>query len=246
MRIFLLSGDIAGSSIYKLSKKERRYLFSVLRLNVNDTFTAKDKDGRYFKAFLYDEESLTLEETDNPEETLLDGLSSFKEPLLPITMLISVLKNKKNEGEIRMLTEMGVRKIVLMETEFTEGHLNDHQLERLSLIMREAVQQSGADLPLLVGPLPFDEALEEAEGRLVILHQGIRNASVSIEEAITEAGAVTAMIGPEGGFSEQECAKAEDRGATPVLLKTNILRSETAAIYSAAAIQVILQGKKSK
>ena len=136
--------------------------------------------------------------------------------------------------------------VFLMETEFTEGHLNDHQLERLSLIMREAVQQSGADLPLLVGPLPFDEALEEAEGRLVILHQGIRNASVSIEEAITEAGAVTAMIGPEGGFSEQECAKAEDRGATPVLLKTNILRSETAAIYSAAAIQVILQGKKSK
>ena len=61
MRVFLLSGEIAGSSIYKLSKKERRYLFSVLRLSINDTFTAKDKDGRYFKAFLYDEESLTLE-----------------------------------------------------------------------------------------------------------------------------------------------------------------------------------------
>ena len=245
MRIFLLSGNRDGSGIYKLSKKEQRYLFSVLRLSMNDTFTAKDKDGRYFKAFLYDEESLALEETDHPEETLLDDLSAFKGSLLPITMMISVLKNKKNEGEIRMLTEMGVRKIVLMETEFTEGHLNDHQMERLSLIMREAVQQSGADLPTLVGPLPFEKALDEAEGKLMILHQGMRKSSVSIEEAASDARAVTAMIGPEGGFSEQECLKAEDRGALPVLLKTNILRSETAAVYAAAAIQVILQSKKS-
>ena len=105
MRIFLLSGNRDGSGIYKLSKKEQRYLFSVLRLSMNDTFTAKDKDGRYFKAFLYDEESLALEETDHPEETLLDDLSAFKGSLLPITMMISVLKNKKNEGTYIYLDE---------------------------------------------------------------------------------------------------------------------------------------------
>ena len=240
MRVFLLTGE-TESGIYRLSKKERRYLFSVLRLNINDVFTAKDKEGNYYKAFLFSDDSITLELTDRPEDTLLDSLSSYKEGLLPITMMVSVLKNRKNENEIRMLTEMGVRKIVLIETEFTEGHLNDHQLERLSLIMREAVQQSGAAFPELAGPMSFDEALELADGRLIILHQGTRTASTSLPKAISGAGSVTAMIGPEGGFSDNECQKAEDAGAVPVLLRTNILRSETAAIYTASAVQVLMQ-----
>ena len=243
MRIFLLGDSINGNGIYRLSAKEKRYLLSVLRLNINETFTARDRNGIFYKAFLYDEDSLTLEKTDNPEETLLDGLSAYKEPLLPITMIISVLKNKKNESEIRMLTEMGVRRIILMETEFTEGHLTEHNIERFSLIMREAVQQSGAALPELTGPVPFREALAAAEGRLIILHQGMRKSSVSLLKALDGAESVTAMIGPEGGFSDNECAVAEEAGAVPVLLKTNILRSETAAIYTAAAAQVLLQEK---
>ena len=66
MRVFLLSGNAEGG-IYKLSQKERRYLFSVLRLNVNDVFTAKDKNGNFYKAFLFSEDSMTLERTDDPE-----------------------------------------------------------------------------------------------------------------------------------------------------------------------------------
>ena len=240
MRIFLLSGR-TENGVYRLSQKERKYLFSVLRLNVNDTFTAKDKDGNLYKAFLFSDDSITLEHTDDPEKTLLDSLSSYREPLLPITMMVSVLKNKKNESEIRMLTEMGVRRIILMETEFTEGHLNDHQLERIHLIMREAVQQSGADLPELIGPVSFSDALGLIEGKPVILHQGKRTESISIMEAASGASSVSAMIGPEGGFSDRECEEAESRGAVPVLLKTNILRSETAAVYTASIIQAILQ-----
>ncbi len=240
MRVFLLSGK-RENGIYKLSQKERRYLFSVLRLSINDVFTAKDKDGNYYKAFLFSEDSITLEDTENPEETLLDSLSQYKKPLLPITMMISVLKNRKNESEVRMLTEMGVKRIILMKTEFTEGSLNAHQLERLELIMREAVQQSGADLPDLIGPVAFDEAIKMKEGKLIILHQGVLSSSISLPASIENAESVTAMIGPEGGFSEKECRKAEENGAVPVLLKTNILRSETAAVYAASAIQVILQ-----
>ena len=240
MRIFLLTGK-AENGIYSLSQKERRYLFSVLRLSINDVFTAKDKEGNYYKAFLFSSDSITLERTDNPESTLLDSLSSYRQPLLPITMMISVLKNKKNENEVRMLTEIGVKRIILMETEFTEGSLNEHQLERLNLIMREAVQQSGADLPSLIGPVPFDKALTMAEGQLIMLHQGIRSSSSSLPETLKDALSVSAMIGPEGGFSDNECMKAEEAGAVPVLLKTNILRSETAAVYAASALQVLMQ-----
>jgi 16S rRNA (uracil1498-N3)-methyltransferase len=51
---------------------------------------------------------------------------------------------------------------------------------------------------------------------------------------------VCVLIGPEGGFSDEECLFLEQSGFHPVLLKTNILRSETAGLYALSAIQVLL------
>ena len=186
-----------------------------------------------------DEESMTVEPTDTPEETLNDSLSSFKGPFFPITMYISVLKGKKNETEIRMLTEMGVGKIVLINTEFTEGIWNSHMSERINSIAREAVQQSGSRAPEIYGPIPFEKAIEEAEGTVLILHQSSRTKTQSLTD-IDFGSRVSCMIGPEGGFSDKECSLAEEHGAIPVLLKTNILRAETAAIYTASSLQTIL------
>ena len=239
MRVFLLRRDEWQGNVYKLSKKEKNYLFSVLRLKVNDTFTAKDSEDNYYKAFLFDEDNITLEHTDTPEETLLDGLSSYKGPFADISMYISVLKGKKNETEVRMLTEIGVKEIILIETEFTQDRLNDHAAERIRLIAREAVQQSGSKAPEICGPVDFSQAIAEAEGTVLILHQSRRTRTESITD-IPIKEKVSCFIGPEGGFSDRECELAENHGAVPILLKTNILRAETAAIYTAASIQTIM------
>ena len=244
MRIFLLR-EGAGEGIYKLSSKERNYLTRVLRLEINSTFTAKDRDGRFYKAFLFDGDTLALEPTDVPEETLLDGLSSYKGPFVPITAFISVLKGKKNELEARALTEIGVRRIVLMETEFTQSPLSGHQIERIEAIIREAVQQSGSQAPELIGPVSFSEALGMAEGRTLLLHQSaLGEEPKRLSDVLSDLDGtvpVSMMIGPEGGFSDRECALACSEGAVAVLLNTNILRAETAAIYTAAAIQSFFQ-----
>ncbi len=244
MRVFLLRSTYGGESIYMLSQKEKNYLLRSLRLKVNDTFTAKDSRERYYKAFLFDEDSITLEETDKPEETLLDGLSSYKGPFVPITAFISVLKGKKNEIEVRALTEIGVRKIVLMETEFTQSPLSGHQKERIAAIIREAVQQSGSPEPELEGPVSFKKALELADKKILILHQSTLEKTRSLKEALADTDIMTPvsiMIGPEGGFSDKECEMAVKKGAVPVLLNTNILRAETAAIYTAASVQTLFQ-----
>lgn len=243
MRVFLLRRNDWKGNTYELSKKEKTYLFSVLRLSVNDVFTAKDSDDNYYKAFLFDENTITLEATDNPEETLLDNLSSYSGPFRGISMYISVLKGKKNETEVRMLTEMGVDEIILVETEFMQEKLSNHSLERLELIKREAVQQSGSKEPSLIGPITFDEAINSAEGKILILHQSSLKESVSIKEALADDSGerISTFIGPEGGFSDKECEKAISNKAIPVLLHTNILRAETAAIYTAASIQSIVQ-----
>jgi 16S rRNA (uracil1498-N3)-methyltransferase len=45
-------------------------------------------------------------------------------------------------------------------------------------------------------------------------------------------------------LSEEECIFLEDAGFHPVLLRTNILRSETAGMYALSAIQTIMTEKK--
>lgn len=242
MRVFLLDSEISDDLIYPLKAREINYLNKVLRLEVGIVFTAKDKENNYYEATLIDEATLSLKPSDNPEENLLDNLSSYKGSFAPIDMYISLLKGKKNETVVRALTEIGVRSIIFVESEFVqEKNLSIHQKERLEVILKEAVQQSGSKAPNLLGPVKFGEALKKAEGLKLILHQSQRGDTKSLKEALSGINNIVSLfIGPEGGFSDEECKRAEDSNAIPVLLKTNILRAETAAIYSAASTQFFL------
>ena len=51
-----------------------------------------------------------------------------------------------------------------------------------------------------------------------------------------QPGAVRLLVGPEGGFSEQEAARAQGAGAAAASLGANVLRTETAAVVGAALV----------
>lgn len=247
MRVFLLSQDYDGSPLYSLKKREIQYLEKVLRLEKGTVFTAKDTQDNYYEATLESEGTLLLKPTDNPEETLLDSLSGYSGPFAPIDVYVSILKGKKNESVVKALTEIGVRKIIFMDTENAQEHeFSSHQKERLETILKEAVQQSGSRPPILSGPISFSKAVEDSEGKRVILHQSMRGKTTYIEKVFTNQDikiVASLFIGPEGGFSDQECVLAENNGFFPVLLRTNILRAETAAVYTAATVQSLLHSK---
>lgn len=247
MRVFLLSQEYDGSPLYSLRKREIQYLEKVLRLETGTVFTAKDTKDNYYKATLKEEGILLLEPTLNPEETLLDSLSGYNGPFAPIDVYISILKGKKNETVVRALTEIGIRKIIFVDSENVQEHsFSSHQWERLEVIIKEAVQQSGSKPPILSGPMPFSMALEKAEGKRAILHQSVRGKTSSIEKLFFPSdikNVASLFIGPEGGFSDEECDLAENQGFVPVLLRTNILRAETAAVYTASIVQSILHSE---
>ena len=244
MRIFLLSQDYDGSPLYSLKKREIQYLEKVLRLEKGTVFTAKDTQNNFYEATLEDEGTLLLKPTDNPENTLLDSLSGYSGPFAPIDVYVSILKGKKNESVVRALTEIGVRKIIFMDTENTQEHdFSPHQRERLETILKEAVQQSGSRPPMLLGPAPCFTAVEEAEGKKAILHQSVRGNTTYLEKIFVNHDikiVASLFIGPEGGFSDQECVLAENKGFYPGLLRTNILRADTAAVYTTATVQSLL------
>ncbi len=245
MRVFLLDKSYLGGEIYPLKTRDLKYLEKVLRLEDGVVFTAKDEKENYYRATLQSGGYLFLEKTDNPEESLLDSLSSYKGPFADIDMYVSLLKGKKNETVVRALTEIGVRRIVFVTSEFCqEKQLNSHQKERLNLIMKEAVQQSGGKAPSIEGPIPFEEAIHGAEGIKILLHQAVRGSTKTIKDVIfsnnISKDVFSVFVGPEGGFSNTECINAENAGFFPVLLRTNVLRAETASIYIASSLQTLL------
>ncbi len=245
MRVFLLDKSYDGSSLYQLKKRDLSYLGKVLRLDEGTSFTAKDINENYYKATLLPSGYISLSPTDNIEENLLDTLSGYKGEFFPIDIYVSVLKGKKNETVVRALTEMGVRNIVFCESEFCEEKdFSLHQMERLETIRKEAVQQSGGKTPFIKGPITFQEAVQSIEGTGLILHQRVRGKTKSLKEVIFEnndlKNVISVFVGPEGGFSDKECAYAESFGIIPILLKTNILRAETASLYIMSSLQTLL------
>ena len=77
----------------------------------------------------------------------------------------------------------------------------------------------------------------------LVLHQTRLSEDQSdLMECVRGFGGCTAIVvGPEGGLEEDECRTLLDAGFRAVLLKTNILRCETASIYAIGAVQTIVE-----
>ena len=125
------------------------------------------------------------------------------------------------------------------------------RLDRYDAMVTEAIQQSGSIVPTKVfgvidiKDIPDDFAQRSAgsQGLGLVLHQSrIENQNNDLLRCTKGFdGTVAIVVGPEGGLEESECQMLLDRGFKAVLLKTNILRCETASIYAIGAIQTILE-----
>ncbi len=241
MRVFILDRSYSGESVYTLRKREKDYLIKVLRIKNGDVFTCKDIENKYYKATVIDSETLSIEATDTPENTLLDGLSAYKGTLPHIRVYQAICKGKKNETVMRMLTEAGIEEVVFVVSEYCqEKSLSEHEVRRLEDIRKEASQQSGSSPSMGdIRIISIDEAVSDSPYPLIFLHQGSRDKTVSLKKALSSLRdrKVSVLIGSEGGISDEECSRLEASGAVPVLLPTNILRAETAGIYAAGAIE---------
>ncbi|MBE9486447.1 MAG: RNA methyltransferase, partial [Chloroflexi bacterium] len=107
------------------------------------------------------------------------------------------------------------------------------------VVLRAARQCRRAEIPELSPVLSWSEALNHcADAELsLVCYEGA--GTWPLAEALNgfSAGRVALMIGPEGGFTEEEIAEARSRGLLPVGLGPRILRTETAAIIAAGVIQ---------
>jgi 16S rRNA (uracil1498-N3)-methyltransferase len=170
--------------------------------------------------------------------TLVDHLGQAE--ILPdVTLILAPLKNKDSfDNAIRHAVELGVKTIQLAQTARTQQtKLNEDRLQQQII---DAVQQCGRlTVPVLHGIKPLAAILKQASADYMILAcvEGENGQAISLTQQMTQVtGACAVLIGPEGGFSDDEKAAIHAAGqyVVPVSLGTLILRSDTAVAASLA------------
>jgi 16S rRNA (uracil1498-N3)-methyltransferase len=172
----------------------------------------------------------------------VDKRENGNEPGAAISLLLC-LPNKPDKLELilQKAVELGAGEIILVEGDFSQMKHN-LRTDRLEKILTEAAEQSErAVIPKLV-----------TEGKLKnylkgLMHQELKNIYVAMERdlpgckresattvfAQKSAGAkISVLIGPEGGFSDDEKKQITEAGLKCFSLGKRILRMETAAILS--------------
>ncbi len=221
--------DIAASALRALALWQARS---------GEVFTAVAPDQTCFRV------RLTLVADRQARCVPFERLHPSPESPLAITVYQALPDKERFEMVLQKLTELGVCRIVPMQTahslSLAERDVPQKKSHRWpDVLLRAARQCRRAMLPELYAVVTFDQALEMA-GRAelsLLLYAG--GGQWTLQEGIGsfQPQSVALLIGPEGGFSAAECEQARNAGVLPVSLGPRILRTETAAIAATAIVQ---------
>jgi 16S rRNA (uracil1498-N3)-methyltransferase len=138
---------------------------------------------------------------------------------------------------VEKAAELGVTDVVPLLTSRAVDvatRVREAHVEKLARRALEAVKQSGAPwAPRVLSPVPFAAFVDAPRPGA----RWILDAAGRAPEALDGEESVTALVGPEGGFTEAERAQAAQAGYQPVRIGPHTLRFETAALAAAALIQ---------
>lgn len=179
------------------------------------------------------------------ELLILDRTANATEPAYDVHLYQGLAKGDKMDQIIQKSVELGVTRItpVICRRSVAQVHEQDRskKMQRWSRIAAEAAKQCGRGIqPLVAEPLSFDACLSGAAASDLSLipwemerEQSIRTVLTAFQDSLTgrTGGArptISLIIGPEGGLTEEEVAKARASGIRPVSLGRRILRTETA------------------
>ncbi len=213
-----------------------RYVARVHRLRPGDVFVAFDPEAAT--------EALCTVETDrlpHVEVTVGPVETSRARARFDVSLLQAIGKGDKPDQVVRDATVLGARRVVLVHTERTVARAEGtHKRDRERRIAVEAARQSGrGDVPEVIGPLTLDDALSGAPPALglVLCFREDAEPLLTRLAAWQRDGALSLLVGPEGGFSEGELEQATAAGYQPTSLGEFVLRTETAATVALGAVQ---------
>jgi len=242
MHRFIVKGlpACAAGEVIELPREEAQHAVKVLRLRVGEAVELIDGESRVYAA------ELARADREGASARVRTELPGRESPVT-LTLYMGLPKAEKLELIVQKLTELGAARIVPVvmarSVARPDGRDGDRRRERLERIALEASKQCGRGrVPDAAAPLGWKDALcQMAAHELVLIPweeaRGVRLCDVRADNP--GARDIALLIGPEGGIAPEEARGAASQGARLVTLGPRILRAETAAIASAAAVMAL-------
>lgn len=232
----------------RLTNYETRHLRDVLRLAKGHEVYVFDGQGREFQCVVEavgEDCALTV---------VSEVFPASPESPLELTLAIALLKGEKFDLVVQKATELGVTRIQPLITTRADVRLRDEQdankrVVRWQRIALEAAKQSGrARVPETAAPITFERFLHSFAGetelhgtespfRIMFSERDGQSFSQSLVGLSQRPQKIIALIGSEGGWTDDEIERALAAGCQVVTLGGRTLRAETAAIAITALLQ---------
>ncbi len=213
--------------------EDYNHIKNSLRLGVGDIIHQVIDDKIY----------VTVIESIKPNEIIckITGEDSVEyESNLNITLYQAILKSDKNDYIIQKATELGVNRIVFIETERTVVKLDKNKWNkrktRYEKIALEASKQSKRTyVPEIEGLLNIKDIEKSDDSLNLVFYE---NEDKSLKDALKGYNDnINIVIGPEGGFSDSNIELLKEKGYISVSLGNRILKADTAPICALSILQ---------
>jgi 16S rRNA (uracil1498-N3)-methyltransferase len=232
-RLYIASPLAEGREI-ALDRDQANYLVNVLRLKRGDGVLLFNGCDGEWQAALAGEGRKSV--------SVVIGARTRPQPEAgDLDLLFAPLKHARLDYLVQKAVEMGVSRLRPTITKHTQ--VERVNLERMQANVIVAAQQCGVlAVPDVAEPVAFDAALAD-EGRLLVFCDedvGVKDPVAALRGA-PRGAPMAVLIGPEGGFSEEERARlAKRENVVRLSLGPRILRADTAAVAALALVQGVL------
>jgi 16S rRNA (uracil1498-N3)-methyltransferase len=234
-RLFVDAALREGERIV-LERDQANYLGNVLRLSAGETILVfNGRDGEWQAA---------IEGRKRPDGLSIVAQTRQQDRLPDIAYVFAPLKHARLDYMVQKAVEIGASVLQPVLTRHTQVSRVNSERMRANVI--EAAEQCGIlSLAEVAEPVALDCFLDKrATSRLLVFCDeaaDIGNPIEALQRGLTAADGIDVLIGPEGGFAEEERALLLRQPRTLRLsLGPRILRADTAGVAALALVQAAL------
>ncbi len=239
MRYFFIEHAQSTGSTFVITGSDARHIKTVLRLKSGDKIGLFDGKGFEYKAKIVDLS------TGRVKVSVIRRFPSTAESPVQITVAQGFLKEKKMDGLVRQLSELGIIKWNPFIAERSVPRPDKKQLsartKRWEKISKEAIKQCKRGCIMEIGDtVSFEEILnlsQTADLKIAFWENELQPLNAELPRPDRNVNKIYALLGPEGGFTQQEIESARDRGFVTASLGPRILRAETATVAACVLLQ---------
>ncbi|QPF90996.1 16S rRNA (uracil(1498)-N(3))-methyltransferase [Bradyrhizobium commune] len=234
-RLFI-DAPLAQDTRVELDRDQSNYLGNVLRLAAGaEVLAFNGRDGEWQAA---------IEGRKRPDVLVILQQTRPQDRLPDLAYVFAPLKHARLDYMVQKAIEMGAATLQPVLTRFTQASRVNTERMRANVV--EAAEQCGIlSIAAVAEPVPLERYLSQRPaGRLLIFCDEaaeVQSPVQSLQDASKAGQGVDVLIGPEGGFAEEERALLlRQPNILRLAMGPRIMRADTAAVAALALVQAVL------